>query len=201
MSRTNGDDTTVYVGGLLEMDSDSSGVTDSRTFYAFAGVPVGMRSFESAASVFIAQDHLGSAVAAFDDTNDEVATMLFTPWGEEQAASGELPSDHRFTGQIADTTNAASAGSDLVFYNARYYDPEVGAFVAGDTIVPDMARPVDLNRYVYARANPVYFADPTGHTVKPGQHIVGDTIEDPAHRPAGHNDRHHRRPHPRRPRP
>jgi hypothetical protein len=51
----------------------------------------------------------------------------------------------------------------LYFYGARYYDPVLGRFISAD---PTTARPFDpqaLNRYSYARNNPLRFIDPSGH--------------------------------------
>ena len=56
---------------------------------------------------------------------------------------------HKFTG--------------LRYYNARYYDPELGQFISPDTLVPDPGQLLDYNCYAYARANPMRYNDPTGH--------------------------------------
>jgi len=46
--------------------------------------------------------------------------------------------------------------------NARFYLPGTGRFASADTIVPDPADPQSLNRYTYARNNPLNASDPTG---------------------------------------
>jgi hypothetical protein len=38
-------------------------------------------------------------------------------------------------------------------------------FVSPDTLVPDQYNPLKWNRYLYARANPIRFNDPSGHVV------------------------------------
>ncbi len=48
----------------------------------------------------------------------------------------------------------------LMYYQSRYYDPVIGAFISPDTIVPDAIVPyamvlIDGNRYAYARGNPL----------------------------------------------
>jgi len=51
----------------------------------------------------------------------------------------------------------------LYYYNARYYDPEIGRFISPDTIVPNPANPQSLNRYSYCLNNPLKYIDPSGH--------------------------------------
>jgi RHS repeat-associated protein len=51
----------------------------------------------------------------------------------------------------------------LYYYNARYYDPQLGTFISPDTLVPDSTSVADFNRYAYARLNPLKYNDPTGH--------------------------------------
>ncbi|MCA9367878.1 RHS repeat-associated core domain-containing protein [Candidatus Kaiserbacteria bacterium] len=72
--------------------------------------------------------------------------------------------DRRFTGQQLD-------GSGLYYFNARYYDPEIGHFISPDTIVPDPMRVDSYNRYMYSLGNPLKFNDPSGH--KPFMTIPG----------------------------
>ncbi len=54
--------------------------------------------------------------------------------------------------------------AELCYYNARYYDPELGRFVQADTEA-DLANPQDLNPYTYVNNNPLNLTDPTGHAV------------------------------------
>ena len=75
-----------------------------------------------------------------------------------------METDRTYTGQKAD-------GTGLLYYNARYYDPALGTFLSPDTVVPDAGAVIDYNRYLYARGNPVKYADPSGHcsTTKSGE--------------------------------
>lgn len=67
-----------------------------------------------------------------------------------------MVTDHKFTSQKLDATG-------LYYYNARYYDPEIGQFISPDTLVPQATNLFDYNRYMYSRGNPVKYTDPTGH--------------------------------------
>jgi RHS repeat-associated protein len=107
---------------------------------------------------FLVDDHLGSTVATWTQAagNQPAATQAYFPFGAVRAAGG-IGTDHTYTGQIAD------AATGLMYYRARYYDPQVGRFVSADTIVPHPADPQDLNRYSYVRNNPTNYTDPSGH--------------------------------------
>ncbi|MBI2831940.1 MAG: hypothetical protein HYX79_06765 [Chloroflexi bacterium] len=62
------------------------------------------------------------------DTNGTSASSIkFYPYGLTR--SGSVPTDKKFTGQRLDSTG-------LYYYNARYYDAEIGRFISGDSIVP-----------------------------------------------------------------
>lgn len=58
-----------------------------------------------------------------------------------------------------------AAYTELLYYGARFYDPQLGRFISADTIVPQAGNPQDLNRYAYARNNPVIHTDSTGHCI------------------------------------
>jgi uncharacterized protein RhaS with RHS repeats len=51
-----------------------------------------------------------------------------------------------------------------MYFNARYYDPELGQFLSPDTLVPDPGNLFDYNRYMYVRGNPMMYNDPTGRS-------------------------------------
>jgi hypothetical protein len=54
-----------------------------------------------------------------------------------------------------------------LYYGARYYDPQLGAFLSPDTLVPDPSRVAAYNRYAYAYNNPLKYNDPSGHSSAP----------------------------------
>jgi RHS repeat-associated protein len=72
-------------------------------------------------------------------------------------SQGNLPAQ-QFTGQRLDSTG-------LYYYNARYYDPNIGRFISPDTIFEDPLNPQSLNRYSYCINNPLRYTDPSGHGI------------------------------------
>ena len=69
-------------------------------------------------------------------------------FGRRLDKSGDISGEADFTGQKRDATG-------LLYFNARYYDPQIGQFISPDTIVPDPALLIDYNRYLYSRGNPM----------------------------------------------
>jgi RHS repeat-associated protein len=74
------------------------------------------------------------------------------------------PQSYKFTGYERD----AETGLDYAF--ARYYNARLGRFMSGDPLASDVGDPQSLNRYAYARNNPINFIDPTGLQCDPAGH-------------------------------
>ena len=101
-------------------------------------------------------DHLGSALAITDENGNKVVERDFTPFGEKinlEETDGEDPDEDgsAFTGKDWDEDVG------LYYYNARWYDPEVGRFTTEDSMADDP------NLYSYCGNSPMNFTDPTGH--------------------------------------
>ena len=64
----------------------------------------------------------------------------------------------------------------MYYYGARYYDPKLARFINADTIVQDFSDPQTLNRYSYARNNPIIYTDPSGHFFGIDDLIIGAII-------------------------
>ena len=50
----------------------------------------------------------------------------------------------------------------LYYYNARYYDSQIGRFISPDASAPDPLNSQSRNRYAYAINNPTKCSDPSG---------------------------------------
>ncbi|MCL6592245.1 MAG: hypothetical protein K6U80_20150, partial [Firmicutes bacterium] len=78
----------------------------------------------------------------------------------------EVANTHAFTGKDWD------ADVGLYYFNARWYDPELGRFISQDTYPGTPDEPWTLNLYTYCYNNPLINTDPTGHDVGFAQNPV-----------------------------
>ncbi|MBT8193811.1 MAG: hypothetical protein KJP22_10450 [Acidimicrobiia bacterium] len=154
VKRTTGSESTVHVGGVYEYTTAGANTTET-SYYTVAGRTVAVRNGSDLH--YLAQDHLGSTSLTRDGSSGSVAVHRYKPFGDPRGTSAPTETDHTYTGQIAD------GSTDLMFYNARYYDPTTARFISPDTIIPDPTNPQDLNRYSYVRNSPTNLVDPTGH--------------------------------------
>ncbi|MBI4306821.1 MAG: RHS repeat-associated core domain-containing protein [Chloroflexi bacterium] len=99
---------------------------------------------------------MGSA-AARSDSSGTGAWRAYYPSGELRTSSGTIAGDRSFTGQRLDTPTG------LYFYNARYYDSDLGRFISPDSLVPDPYDPRNYNRFAYVMNNPLKHIDPSGN--------------------------------------
>ena len=171
VKRAAGGTTTYYIGNWFEVTQ--SGVVTK--YYYFGGKRVAMR--QGSTVTYLHGDHLGSTSVASNASGALVSRQTYFPYGAPRTSDGSLPTDYTYTGQKFDSA------SNLMYYNARYYDAALGRFVQPDTIIPRPYDPQMLNRYAYARNNPLKYIDPSGHDII----IVGgagwsgtDPYEDPS---------------------
>ena len=105
------------------------------------------------------EDNLNTSSTLSSSSGAQQEVNVYYPFGRTQTASPQasFQVSRRFTGQVFD------AESGLYYYNARYYDPELGRFIQPDDIIPDFSNPQSYNRYSYCVNDPLRYTDPTGH--------------------------------------
>lgn len=120
----------------------------------FARIDGNLDNLEDRTKYFYHTDHLGSTVAVTDEAGQTVWSGEYTPFGGKHSVNGELAKAAKFTGKDLDED------TELYYFNARWYDQEVGRFISEDPI----GDPNNPNLYVYGRNNPLIIIDPTGKT-------------------------------------
>jgi len=116
-----------------------------------AGLDDAIHMDRAGAGVHLHADAQGTIVSASSPAGIELASYEHDAFGALRASSGSLENDLGFTGRVRDT-------SGLLYYRARFYDPEIGRFLNPDPIRFDGG----INFYAYANNNPVTLTDLTG---------------------------------------
>ncbi|HEX7713117.1 MAG TPA: RHS repeat-associated core domain-containing protein [Bacillota bacterium] len=107
-----------------------------------------------------------------DENGNKVVERDFTPFGQRIDQAGH-------EGKFPEETEDGFTGKDwdedigLYYFNARWYDPEVGRFISEDSVADDP------NLYSYCGQNPVNNVDPTGNFsigLQQGWNMVGSMI-------------------------
>ena len=106
-------------------------------------------------------DHLHSTSVLVNQNGTLNTNQYYYPYGGNRDGAFSGLTTKRFTGQYHE--QGLPGGEGLYYYNARWYDAQLGRFAQADSIVPNPGNPQSLNRYSYVLGNPLRYQDPTGH--------------------------------------
>jgi RHS repeat-associated protein len=138
------------------------------TFFYFAGRPVAQLAIDGAGAEtwsYLTTDHLGTPLLATADAGAIVWEGGFEPFGrdfQQGTPAGALESGVflRLPGQWEDTSWRGASSGAGVYYNVhRWLEWQTGRYSRPD---PLGFREREVNRYLYARSNPLSFVDPSG---------------------------------------
>jgi RHS repeat-associated protein len=161
----------VWIGKIYEEKNDTQVPPVNHTlFHVFAddqqvctfetGSPLAGGGDATKVGYYYHKDNLNSSSVLSDSGGSQTEINLYYPFGRTQPTTpvkqASFQVSRRFTGQVLDAESA------LYYYNARYYDPELGRFIQPDTIIPDLSNPQSYNRYSYVCNNPINRNDPLG---------------------------------------
>jgi len=102
-------------------------------------------------------DALGSTTDLTDDTGTTKASYFLNPWGLILETLGDSVNRRVFTGKEIDQNTG------LVYFGARYYDPDTARFTTQDSYLGEQTTPPSLHRYLYAYSNPTVYIDLEGY--------------------------------------
>jgi RHS repeat-associated protein len=99
-------------------------------------------------------DAQGTVLAKTDATGNIIATLDYRPFGAQ--ASGTAVDGPGYTSHVGD------ADTQLIYMQARYFDPAIGRFVSTDPLGLQVGDAFSFNNYAYANNNPIVNWDPQG---------------------------------------
>ncbi len=144
-----GDERYVYDGQDVVADLNSSS-TVTTTYVNGTGIDDHLRQTNTATGVsYFLTDHLGTTAALTDATGNVVETLGYDSFGNN---TGSTRTRYTYTGRERDPDTG------LLYYRARFYDPQLGRFISEDPI----GFAGGMNWYEYVGSNPVRRIDPTG---------------------------------------
>jgi RHS repeat-associated protein len=144
-----------YVGTMLDPVTDGT--------FTYGRSPAGrlVSQTDGTTALLTGLDRHGDLTWLADTSGALTDTMMFDPFGDPTASSGQTNPTVGFQGDYTDPT------SGEVWMGARWYSGGDAVFRSRDTIFGELHTPISLNRYTYAWANPNTYWDPDGHMVSP----------------------------------
>jgi RHS repeat-associated protein len=137
----------------------SDGTTSTTNYVNGLGIDDKLKITTGSTSKYFLTDHLGSTVGLSDSSGTVSSDdkVVYDSFGREtfngNVTAQTYPTRYRYTGREADEE------TKLVYYRARFYDPQIGRFTSED---PIGFAGGDVNLYGYVWNNPLSFIDPFG---------------------------------------
>ncbi len=159
-----------YVGVLFDQHTQAYGPTEYR-HHVFAGgerVAQVIRHADGSPgnTRYLHTDHLGSIDTVTNGSASIEERLAYDPHGKRREtdwSDAVIAIEARETNR-GFTDHEHLDGVGLVHMNGRVYEPELGRFLSPDPILPYPRVAGGLNRYTYARNNPLSWSDPSGFT-------------------------------------
>jgi RHS repeat-associated protein len=108
---------------------------------------------------YFALDGLETVLALTDESGQAIDRLNFDAWGVPKEGTDFGTSGSRF----AFTSHRFDTELNLYYAGGRMYSPTIGRFISQDTLSLDPNNPDSWNLFAYARGNPTFYTDPTGH--------------------------------------
>jgi RHS repeat-associated protein len=144
----------LYAGADLLMELDGNG--NASTEYAYwPSVDAPFAMSKGGQTYYFAQDPTGNNITGLIRASDNSvqASYAYTPFGAQRSGTFDnVGNSLQFAARQYDST------TKLLYFRARYYDPQVGRFISEDPL----GLGGGINPYVYAGNDPVNGSDPLG---------------------------------------
>jgi RHS repeat-associated protein len=127
------------------------GTTSTTNYVNGLGIDDKLKQTTGTTSKYFLTDHLGSTVSLSDSNGTVTESATYDSFGNK---TGTLSTRYQYTGREQDEATG------LMYYRARFYDPQIGRFTSEDPI----GLTGGINLYGYVDNNPLAFSDPFGLT-------------------------------------
>jgi RHS repeat-associated protein len=132
---------------LIDLNADWSVAT---TYFNGPGIDDHLRQTNATTGIsYFLTDHLGTTSALADLSGNLLEQFTYDSFGNNVGSSRTR---YSYTGRERDPDTG------LLYYRARFYDPQTGRFISEDPI----AFEAGYNWYQYVENNPISFSDPLG---------------------------------------
>ncbi len=139
----------VYDGQDVVKDINSDGSTVEYLNGPGIDNKIRQKGSSTSTTYYFSQDHLGSPTALTGTTGKLVERITYDAYGN---SAGSTRTRYGFTGRERDLLTG------LLYYRARFYDPQLGRFISEDPI----GLAGGINSFAYVGNNPVLYRDPSG---------------------------------------
>jgi len=166
-SRTQGGSTTNFVWDSATSPSRLLQLGGDRVVYGLGPLYV----VTASGTTTFARDGGKNVCAELNGSGAVIASFRYKAYGAIAQSSGaSSPSYLGYAGQLLDP-------SGLYYMRARWYDPLVGRLLVRDPVRGDPTTPSTLNPFMYAAADPIGMADPSGLAANSGNDYGGGCDE------------------------
>lgn len=149
VSRTASGTATSFVYDGADVVLDRANNSNLAEYLNGSGLDEKLRQTTASNANYFLQDHLGTTIALISSGGATVESIRYEAFGKNSDA---IVSRYGFTGREHDATTG------LLYYRARWHDPERGSFMSEDPI----GFKAGLNLYAYVGNNPINDSDPSG---------------------------------------
>ncbi|MCP4550398.1 MAG: hypothetical protein GY835_28400 [bacterium] len=141
---------------LVIADLDENNIL--RTSYVYGDGLLYSVNEETGERLFHHYDLLGNTVALTDLQGHLEATYAYLPYGGQQEGDNTRHTRFTFGGRYG----VSHEGLGLFYMRSRYYDSGTRSFLSIDPKAASVGDHARLNRYAFARSNPIVNVDPEG---------------------------------------
>ncbi|MBX9253632.1 tandem-95 repeat protein [Desmonostoc muscorum CCALA 125] len=126
---------------------------------------------QSGSAEYYLGDRQDSTKVLTDASGAVTQRYTYDAYGRILQQTGTSNNQYLYAGEQYDK------GTGLQYLRSRYNDLNAGSFISRDTYEGEINDPSSRNQYVYAKANPVAYVDPSGYFTL-GEFSASQTIQD-----------------------